>query len=146
MALFLDSGDKGSSDGFDELDREGLNQYNESDLDLDGLEAEEDDTDAEEEEACWTDQLDDFQVPQFVASTGINLVLNNPNELDIFSAFIGDDFWDRLVEESNRYAHQKLGDLFKSSIMQAEMKAILGIIIIMGIVMLPNYALFWSAD
>ena len=27
-------------------------------------------TDAEEE-ACWTDQLDDFQVPQFVASTGI---------------------------------------------------------------------------
>ena len=39
-----------------------------------------------------------------------------------------------MVEESNRYAHQKLGDLFKSSIMQAEMKAILGIIIIMGIV------------
>lgn len=51
-----------------------------------------------------------------------------------------------MVEESNRYAHQKLGDLFKSSIMQAEMKAILEIIIIMGIVMLPNYALFWSAD
>lgn len=51
-----------------------------------------------------------------------------------------------MVEESNRYAHQKLGDLFESSIMQAEMKAILGIIIIMGIVMLPNYALFWSAD
>ena len=70
MALFLDSGDKGSSDGFDELDREGLNQYNESDLDLDDLEAKEDDTDAEEE-ACWTDQLDDFQVPQFVPSTGI---------------------------------------------------------------------------
>ena len=44
-----------------------------------------------------------------------------------------------MVEESNRYAHQKLGDLFKSSIMQAEMKAILGIIITMGIVMLPNY-------
>lgn len=67
---FLDSGDKGSSDGFDELDREGLNQYNESDLDLDDLEAKEEDTDAEEE-ACWTDQLDDFQVPQFVPSTGI---------------------------------------------------------------------------
>lgn len=37
MAFFLDSGDTGSSDGFDELDREGLNQYNESDLDLDDL-------------------------------------------------------------------------------------------------------------
>lgn len=61
MALFLDSGDKGSSE---------LNQYNESDLDLDDLEAKEEDTDAEEE-ACWTDQLDDFQVPQFVPSTGI---------------------------------------------------------------------------
>lgn len=46
-----------------------------SDLDLDGLEAEDDDTDAEEEEAPWTDQLDDIQVPQFLASTGINLVL-----------------------------------------------------------------------
>ena len=147
-ALFEDSGDEESFDGFDNLDREGLNRGNESDLDLDGLEAEEDDTDAEEEEACWTDQLDDFQVPQFVASTGINLVLNNPNELDIFSAFIGDDFWDRLVEESNRYAHQQLGDRFESfrAITRVEMKAFLGIIVIMGIVKLPNYALFWSTD
>ena len=64
MALFLDSGDKGSFHGLSELDREGLNQDNESHLDPDCLEAEEDDPDTKEE-VHWTDQLDDFQVPQF---------------------------------------------------------------------------------
>lgn len=147
-ALFEDSGDEGSFDGFDDQDRDRLNLSNDSDLDLDGLEAEDDDTDAEEEEARWTDQLDDIQVPQFHASTGINVVLNNPNELDAFLAFIGNDLWDKIVEESNRYAHQQLGDRFESfrAITRAEMKAFIGIIIIMGIVKLPQYAFFWSTD
>ena len=153
-ALFGDSGDEESFDGFDELDREGINSDSDSDLDLEGLEAEEDDprpgddTDDEEEEARWTDQLIDIQVPDFLAATGINLVLNNPNELDIFLAFIGDDLWDKMVEESNRYAHQKLGDRFENfrAVTRAELKAFIGITIIMGIVKLPNYALYWSND
>ena len=39
-ALFEDSGDEGSFDGFNELDRAGLNLDNDSDLDLDDLETE----------------------------------------------------------------------------------------------------------
>lgn len=148
VALFEDSEDEGSFDGFNELDRAGLNLDNDSDLDLDDLETEEDDTDTEEEEACWTDQLVDLQVPEFVAATGINLVLNNPNELDIFLAFIADDLWDKMVEESNRYAHQKLDNRSENfrAITRAEMKAFIGINIIMGIDKLPAYALYWSTD
>ena len=107
-----------------------------------------DDTDDEEEEARWTDQLIDIQVPDFLAATGINLVLNNPNELDVFLSFIGDDLWDKMIMESNRYARQQLGDRFANFrvITRAELKAFIGINIIMGIVRLPNYALYWSND
>ena len=56
--------------------------------------------------------------------------------------------WDRVVEESNRYAQQKLGDRFANfhQITRAELKAFIGINLIMGINRLPNYALFWSND
>ncbi|KAJ7382400.1 hypothetical protein OS493_035241 [Desmophyllum pertusum] len=104
-ALFEDSGDEGSFTALRE--------------DLDDLEAEEDDagpddpqpSDADtddKEEARWTDHLIDIQVPEFLAATGINLVLDNPNQLDFFLAFVGDDLLDFMVEETNRYAHQKL--------------------------------------
>ena len=154
-ALFEHSGSEETFDGFE---MGGRDRNNDSDIDLEGLEAEDDDpgpyvppgddTDDEEEEARWTDQLIDIQVPDFLAATGINLVLNNPNELDVFLSFIGDDLWDKMVAESNRYAHQQLGDRFANFrvITRAELKAFTGINIIMGIVRLPNYALYWSND
>ena len=103
-AILEDSGDEGSFYGFPVR---GRGNDNDSDIDLDGLDAEADDanpddpqpshnTDDEEEEARWTDQLLDIQVLQFLVATGINLVLNNPSELDIFLAFIGDDLWDLM--------------------------------------------------
>ena len=56
--------------------------------------------------------------------------------------------WNIIVEESNRYAQQRLGDRFANfrRITREELKAFFGINIIMGIVRLPNYALFWSND
>lgn len=56
--------------------------------------------------------------------------------------------WDIIVEESNRYAQQKLGDRFANfhRITRVELKAFIGINVIMGIMRLPNYALFWSTD
>ena len=124
--------DEESFDGFGEGGRDDSNN---SDIDLDGLKAEEehagpqvpevpqpgDDTDDEEEEARWTPHLTDFQVPPS---------LN----------FIGDDLWDIIVEESNRYAQQKLGDRFANfhRITHVELKAFIGINIIMGIMRLPN--------
>lgn len=53
-----------------------------------------------------------------------------------------------MVKESNHYAHKKLGDQFESlcAITQVEMRALIGIIISMGIVKLPAYALYRSGD
>lgn len=53
-----------------------------------------------------------------------------------------------MVEESNHYVHQKLGDQFESfcAITQVEMKALIEIIISMGIVKLPAYALYRLGD
>ena len=61
------------------------------------------DTD-DEEEARWTAHLSDVQVPSFVAASDPNIALDNPSELDVNLNFLGDDLWDRVLEESNRYA------------------------------------------
>lgn len=145
--LFEDSEDEGSFCGFSK--RGGDND--DSDLDLDGLSGEEDvgnqasdDTEVEEEEARWTDQLDDIQVPEFVEATGLSFVLDTPNELTFFLAFIGDDLWDLMVAETNRYAHQKLANNPERlaryrEVSRAELKAFIAINIIMGIFKLPTY-------
>ena len=102
----------------------------------------------EEEDAKWTAHLTDVQVPPFVAASGVNIALDNPSELEVFFNFLGDDLWDRVVEESNCYAQQKLGDRFANfhQITHAELKAFIRINSIMGINRLPNYTLFWSKD
>ena len=115
----------GDSDfnGFGELRRD---RGDISDTDLDGLEAKEDEAGSEdaevpeanaddmedEEEAQWTAHLIDVQVPDFLATSGVKVNLNDPYELDVSLHFIGVDLWDLIVNESNRYAPQKLGDKF----------------------------------
>ena len=122
-SLFGDTESEESFNGFGELSRD---RGDISDIDLDDLEGEEDETGSEdaevpeanaddmedEEEAWWTAHLIDVEVPDFLATSGVNVNLNDPNELDVFWHFIGDDLWDLIVNESNRYAQQKLGDKF----------------------------------
>lgn len=148
-SLCLDSEDEESFDAFGE-------DKDDSDIDLDGLEVEDDDTDLQEphpggeekidyEKTGWTSQLTDIRIPEFVAASGINVDLkDNPNELDVFLRCLGDDLWDLIVQESNRLAKQKQGDRFGKfrSITREELKAFVGINIIMGI----TYHLFWSTD
>ena len=119
-SIFGDSESEDSFNGFGEISRD---RGDISDIDLDDLEAEEDEAGSEdaevpedhaddmedEEEAQWTAHLIDVQVPDFLATSGVNVNLNDPNELDVFLHFIGDDLWDLIVNESNRYAQQKLG-------------------------------------
>ena len=47
-----------------------------------------------------------------MAASGVNTALDNPSKLDVFLNFLGDDLWDRVVEESNHYKQQMLGDQF----------------------------------
>ena len=148
-----DSGDEGSHDGFEGRGSED----SDSDVDRAGLEddgggPEPGGTDDEDEEACWTDQLSDFHIPDFNAATGITFTLPaNPNPLDYFAEFLTDELWDFIVKETNRYAHQKLCDLPQRlakfvPVTSAEMKAFVGINVIMGINVLPSLALYWSSD
>ena len=157
-SIFGDSESEDSFNGFGEISRD---RGDISDIDLDDLEAEEDEASSEDaevpedhaddmkdEEAWWTAHLIDVQVPDFLATSGVNVNLNDPNELDVFLHFIGDDLWDLIVNVSNRYAQQKLGDKFVNfrRITREEFKAFIGVNMIMGIQTMPNYALFWSDD
>ena len=125
----------------------GREDSDDSDLDFDGLEDEGDSignsqagTDDEEEEARWTDHLSDVRISAFTEATGLTFVLpDDPEPIDFFVAFVGD--------ETNRYARQKLSatpaHLAKfRPVTRAELKAFMGINIIMGIVRLPNLALY----
>ena len=111
MSIFGDSESEDSFNGFGEIstDRGDI-----SDIDLDDLEAKEDGAGSEdevpedraddmedEEEARWTAHVIDVQVPDFLATSGVNVNLNDPNEFDVFLHFIGDDLWDLIVNESN---------------------------------------------
>ena len=152
-AVFEDSGDEGSFDGF-----QGRHSDNDSDSDVDRAGLEDDsggpapggNTD-DEEEARWTDHLSDFQVPPFTAPTGLTFNLpEHPNALDYFVKFVDDNLWDLIVEETNRYARQTLSDSPERlaryvPVTREEIKAFIGIHLIMGINELPTFALYWSS-
>ena len=117
-AIFADSGDEGSFDGF-----EGRSSNNDSDSDVDLVGLEDDDggpapggTDDEEEEARWTDHLSDFPIPDFTAATGLTFNLPDiPNPLDYFVEFVDDNLWDFIVVETNRYTLGKNFQLHPSA-------------------------------
>ena len=56
----------------------------------------------EDEEDQWTAHLIDVEVPDFQATSGVNVKVNNPTELDGSLYFAGDDLSDNC-NESNRY-------------------------------------------
>ena len=153
-AIFADSGDGASFDGF-----EGRSSNNDSNSDVDLVGLEDDDggpapggRDDEEEEARWTDHLSDFPIPDFTAATGLTFNLpHSPNPLDYFVEFLDDNLWDSIVVETNRYARQKLSTSPERlanfvPVTHAEIKAFMGINVIMGIAKLPQVALYWSLD
>ena len=70
---------------------------------------------------------------------------HDPLAVNFFSAFIGDDLWDHIVAETNRYAQQQLSQFperpakFEPVTRDcAELKAFLGINIIMVMAKLPR--------
>ena len=157
-----DSGDKESFYGFP---LGGNNSNSDSDLDFselssDGEENEEDgdaqsevsDEEADPDELRWTDQLTDLHIPDFVSATGINFELpDNPTLFNFFSAFVGDDLLEQIVNETNLYARQKFADsparLAKfQPVTLGEIKAFIGINIIMGMVRQPSLNSYWSSD
>jgi len=81
--------------------------------------------------------------------TALNFNLPDiPNPLDYFVEFVDNNLWDFIVIKTNLYADQKLSNSPEClanfvPVTRAEMKAFIGINIIIG---LPQSALYWPAD
>ena len=146
------------SDSDGENDFEGFlfngDSSDESDLDVEGLESdderEEMAVDDEQLGESWSETLADFDIEAFTAPSGPTFVVpDDPKALDFFSRLFGDDLIGRIVEETNKYARKKLEDSSRShwqDVTLAEMKAFLGVTVVMGINRLPELELFWSSD
>ena len=108
--------------------------------------------DAIDELAAWSNVLLDFVISQFNGQSGIKVEVPAEATSDFFFNLIfGDELIDLIVRETNRYARQKLeGNDTRLAKWQdttrQEVKAYLGICLVMGINNLPRLAMYWSSD
>ncbi len=70
--------------------------------------------------------------------------------VELFCRFFSDDVWDLIKEETNRYAGTCItnnlnGRVWNDTTVE-ELKAFVGILILMGIVRLPLLELYWSTN
>ena len=96
----------------------------------------------------WTDQLKEVTVNPFDQNTGPTVdVPDTPSE--VFQLFFNEDLQEQIVDESNRYAKQVMGEEAYqkwSPITVEELRAFFGFNILMGIVHLPAIDDYWSRD
>lgn len=98
-------------------------------------------------------------IPDFTENTGLALDLSDCEAGEFFDLYFDDSVVDNMVTESNRFASQyleKKADYLSDHkhartnayrgkpILLHEIKALLAILIIMGIVSLPSMDLYWS--
>ena len=90
----------------------------------------------------------------FLGTTGLNIVIDNPESVpEVVSSVIGDDLILLLTEQSNLY-HSQNAEKWKvspktlkwSNITPEEMRKFLGLIILMGQVRKDNIRDYWSTD
>jgi len=90
----------------------------------------------------------------FLGTTGLNIVIDNPESVaEVMSSIIGDDLILLLTEQSNLY-HSQNAKKWKvspktlkwSNITTEEMRKFLGLIILMGQVRKENIRDYWSTD
>ena len=150
----------GSSDEEgDDIDPEGSDievEEVDSDEDEDEEDVQENDNgdnvaDAIGEEPTWSNVLSDFVINQFNGQPGIKVKVPEEATSDFFFNLIfGYEMVDLIVRETNRYARQKLANNARlekwKDTTREEVKAYLGICLVMGINNLPRLAMYWSSD
>ena len=98
----------------------------------------------------WSDHLRNIHVDDFTSPVGITFELGNEaREIDVFKMFFNDEILNVIVRETNRYAQQKLAGqaLDKwQDVTLVEIKAFLGLCVVMGVSLLPCTADYWSSD
>ena len=121
----------------------------------------EDDGDGDEDEdvppspspwTAWTNVLGNFAgVEPFTAKSGPTFdAPENGTALDYFSLLFGDDLFEMIGVETNRYARQKLegtpGLTSWQDVTLPEIKVYTGLRILMGVIRLPELKVYWSRN
>ncbi|XP_015772176.1 PREDICTED: piggyBac transposable element-derived protein 4-like [Acropora digitifera] len=133
-----------------------------SDIDVSELEDESDENDesgsksasgseSESDESVeWTDRLQNIHLEDFTSPVGITFEIGNEaSELDVFKKLSNDEILNVIVRETNRYARQKLaGDVLDKwqDVTLEEIKAFLGVSVVMGVNILPSICDYWSIN
>ena len=141
-------------DIFGSSDEEMSNE--DSDIDVSEVEDESDENDTSgsesegDEPVEWTNRLRNIHMEDFTSPAGITFEIGNEaRELDIFKLFFNDEILNVIVRETNRYARQKLvGEALDKwqDVTLDEVKAFLGVSVVMGLNPLPSTADYWSSD
>ena len=127
-----------------------------SDIDVSDIEDESDKNDESgseskgDEAVEWTDHLHNIHLEGFTLPVGITFEIGNEaRELDVFKKFFNDEILNVIVRETNRYARQKLAgealDKWQHVTLE-EIKAFLGVSVVMGVNILPSISDYWSSN
>ena len=95
----------------------------------------------------WKAKLTAIQVQPFFQPTGPRI--NNPSTIkDIFFLFFTLTILQHIVDQSNVYAAECLGDMYYTwqQITVQELTAYMGFMILIGLVKLPSIADYWKKD
>lgn len=84
-----------------------------------------------------------FNQYHFSQPYGPTFDVNTESPMEIFQKFFGIDIMNHIVEQSNKYASQNGTELTMDI---EELKAMIGILIIMGFHSLPTIKKYWSCD
>lgn len=84
-----------------------------------------------------------FTKCNFKEKYGFNANVDSSNTLNFFELFFNITFLNLIVSESNLYASQMNTEL---NLTAPELKAVIGVLIIMGMNVLPSMRLYWSED
>lgn len=94
----------------------------------------------------WKIQRNTHFVPQFTSKFCPKITYSHKSQpIDFFTNIFPDELINTILTETNRYAIQQNSKNFQTTTPQ-EIKAFLGVMIMMGLHPLPDYELYWSTD
>ena len=98
--------------------------------------------------STWSTNLHPVTIKPFLSHVGPRITIPN-SPLQVFELFFTPPFLTNIVQQSNLYAKQVMGDIKYQSwtkITVEELKAYFGFILLMGMVPLPSVEDYWKRD